>query len=872
MASIFTYQNELPRIHSPWSTPGNSTPLASHGGSTDLQSSDEVKHITRLEPERQEGPCEYKLHLLLRARRKFVSTTTDSGVERDVHDPVNNGSVPSTRSMSETLLYRPSYLPSPHTRQARLQQLTTQLLWRLQQSSPFHSSSNTELVLPVLPEATPRLGVPDRPAKLIPGLEESQGALYEIGVADDGALIGLVDDELEESLNNLRAMAASLGCVVEILRKVSVGRCEWTGLEGQGIIAEILTGELSVAEVLVRPDARTVPSAVPSTTGDTEQTHKYGMADVSEHNRHGTEAMRIAVVGPSGSGKSSLIGTLASSMLDNGRGKSRLSLLKHRHEIASGMTSAVAHELVGYKTEAGYIQESVVNYASGDVSSWTDIHNLADRLCLLIDSPGLAKFSKSMFRSLISWQPRWTISCTSADDEQTLNEQNNCPPEGLTEPTTRGQALMHLELCLKLNVPLVVVITKMDCATKQGLRHVLSNILTKVKMYGRTPLILSSASQPLPSFSLDSNKALPDLQGISVVEEVEIQKTLIALEADNMSVPIVMTSAVSGTGIGKVHAILRRLPIPSLDPEPTTVQNNELCFHIDEVFSIPPSRVYSSQAEARQEPPGVVLCGYMQDGTASVGDAVCIGPFPVDDHIDSPPLKRSKSFTLQDVRRSSQPASSGSMPKSLRGESRQSSVKTGSSGPSFVAVRVVSIRNLRLPMLSIGCGQTGTIGVELIGNYADALPFLQKARKGMILRSRLADARASRSFTATFSHSDFASTASPPLLLGGLAIAYVKSIRAAVKVTALELIEHDGLAPPSPTELFTFDGDSELRSSSEEACIRITFRFISTVEVLHIDDKVLVVPTVCASGPVTGPSVSASPLAGFVGNVDGVHE
>jgi hypothetical protein len=31
--------------------------------------------------------------------------------------------------------------------------LTTQLLWRLQQSSPFHSSTTSNLVVPVIPEA-----------------------------------------------------------------------------------------------------------------------------------------------------------------------------------------------------------------------------------------------------------------------------------------------------------------------------------------------------------------------------------------------------------------------------------------------------------------------------------------------------------------------------------------------------------------------------------------------------------------------------------------------------------------------------------------------------------------------------------------------
>lgn len=146
------------------------------------------------------------------------------------------------------------YAPSNVTRQMRLQQLTTQLLWRLQQSSPFHSSSPGDLVLPKLPEASPKLGLPAKRAALLPGLEESQGALYEIGVSDDGALVGLIEEELEESMVNLKAMASTLGCVVEVLRKVAVGECEWARSDSPMSKQSTYRSTLWVTEALVRPD------------------------------------------------------------------------------------------------------------------------------------------------------------------------------------------------------------------------------------------------------------------------------------------------------------------------------------------------------------------------------------------------------------------------------------------------------------------------------------------------------------------------------------------------------------------------------------------------------------------------------------------
>ncbi|KAI5277822.1 hypothetical protein KEM52_004838, partial [Ascosphaera acerosa] len=143
------------------------------------------------------------------------------------------------------------------SRQNRLEHLTTQLLWRLQQSSPFHSSAARNLVVPVLPDSSTKLDVPSSPAPPLPGLEESQGALYEIGVSDDGTLIGLTDSEMSESLCNLAAMAASLGCTVEVLRKVRVGDCSWQEQDcsrdedaGLSISASTVIEDLWVVEAL----------------------------------------------------------------------------------------------------------------------------------------------------------------------------------------------------------------------------------------------------------------------------------------------------------------------------------------------------------------------------------------------------------------------------------------------------------------------------------------------------------------------------------------------------------------------------------------------------------------------------------------------
>ena len=47
-------------------------------------------------------------------------------------------------------------------------------------------------------------------------------------------------------------------------------------------------------------------------------------------------------------GKSTLLGVLSQGDLDNGRGKARLNMFRHLHEIQTGRTSSISHEVLGF--------------------------------------------------------------------------------------------------------------------------------------------------------------------------------------------------------------------------------------------------------------------------------------------------------------------------------------------------------------------------------------------------------------------------------------------------------------------------------------------------------------------------------------------
>jgi GTPase len=878
MASIFTYDPEPPRVDSPWltpiDTPKSSTPQPRSGQTALFSAPTNSRYlsdygVTRLKAEPQEGPTEYKLHLLLRPRRSYSSSST-----------ISLAPSPSPNRDTGSIL-----APSNQSRQARLEQLTTQLLWRLQQSAPYHSSSSGDLVLPKLPEASSSLQTPSRPAKLLAGLEESRGALYEIGVSDDGTFVGLTKDEMDESLTNLKAMAASLGCNVEVVRMVVVGDCEWQESTSTSDRAEPRVPihekrlhsseeprllrhqeQLWVAEALVTPDIssrKKHPSSVsnfdsnPGYTPNSLLIHTIDQPLAKEHET--TEQLRITLTGPTTSGKSSLLGTLSTATLDNGRGKSRLSLLKHRHEIVSGMTSSVAQELIGYRGE------TVFNFASGNVSSWTDIHasTEAGRLVFVSDSAGHPRFRRTTVRGLVGWAPHWTVLCIAADDGENTPTGAGGTSSAQEILGTVGAGIdlskAHLELCLKLDKPLAIVITKLDLASKNSLRQTLAKVLTAIKSTGRIPAIIPP----------DQSKSVAesDLTRTCGIESKMIQKTMALMKSSetlNSIVPIIMTSAAKGTGIRAMHKLLQELPLPSTPTShdyigPVLNPEQPSCiFHVEDIFGLPASYEPLASIGSKITDMGIVIAGHLRFGRLVVGDSVVVGPFPAES-------EEEDSSTVNPGPRSSP----GSFGASLTHPSATELVRAASRNLVSASVtkgewhnaRIVSVRNLRLPVHTLEAGQVGTLGI-VFENWQDECSEnllvspsnkALRVRKGMVIAipsktmiNTGHTLQAASGFTASFEDGDINSVTP-----GSLVVVYIASIRATARVTKVApheesysvslltdemddvfgledpLEKEDGLEPP----IFGSDGITDL-----------TFELITTREWIELGSQILVMP------------------------------
>ena len=68
--------------------------------------------------------------------------------------------------------------------------------------------------------------------------------------------------------------------------------------------------------------------------------------------------LRIAVIGNVDAGKSTMLGVLTKGGLDDGRGKARVNLFRHKHEVESGRTSSVGMEIMGFDSHGTPVTNS----------------------------------------------------------------------------------------------------------------------------------------------------------------------------------------------------------------------------------------------------------------------------------------------------------------------------------------------------------------------------------------------------------------------------------------------------------------------------------------------------------------------------------
>ncbi|ESK97058.1 gtp-binding protein 1 [Moniliophthora roreri MCA 2997] len=286
-----------------------------------------------------------------------------------------------------------------------------------------------------------------------------------------------------------------------------------------------------------------------------------------------TPEVRCAVVGNVDSGKSTTLGVLTRGALDDGRGKARVGLFRHKHEIETGRTSSVGMEILGFDPAGNPILPDTAGSSDPEVIrreklGWEEISVQAAKIVSFIDLAGHEKYLKTTLYGLTSGAPSCVVLIVGAN-------------AGLI-----GMSKEHLSIALALSVPIVVCITKIDMTPANVKEETVKQVVKILKSPGcrKTPVFVKSG-------------------------EIAVEVAT-AFGKDRLC-PIFQVSNVTGEGLNYLRIFLNLLPSSEADTDKFAV-DQPLEFCITEVWSVP----YV----------GTVVNGIVNSGRVSKGDAVIIGP------------------------------------------------------------------------------------------------------------------------------------------------------------------------------------------------------------------------------------------------------
>jgi GTPase len=194
-------------------------------------------------------------------------------------------------------------------------------------------------------------------------IEEGHGeTVFEVGFEINGDSMALTKDEWDTSMKRLNQAAAKERSDCQVLLTKNVGG------EAEAESSSEKGKECS-GKILIRQNPKTVEDVIET---------------------------RIAVVGNVDAGKSTMLGVLVKGGLDDGRGKARVNLFRHKHEIESGRTSSVGMEIMGFDTMGKVIASEV----PGRKLSWEDIGKRAAKVISFTDLAGHERYLRTTVCSL----------------------------------------------------------------------------------------------------------------------------------------------------------------------------------------------------------------------------------------------------------------------------------------------------------------------------------------------------------------------------------------------------------------------------------------------------------------------------------------
>ncbi len=278
--------------------------------------------------------------------------------------------------------------------------------------------------------------------------------------------------------------------------------------------------------------------------------------------------IRVAVVGNVDAGKSTLIGTLTTSSLDDGRGRSRTTIMKHRHEIETGRTSTAQSHLMGFR----HTGEPISGKDSMRVNkrkSEDEVARESYRIVTLLDLAGHEKYLKTTVHGVSS----------GFSDYSMILVNSRHPPTHMTHH--------HLNLCCSFGIPTIIIFTKVDGCPEHAMKNSKEEVykLLRAPDVGRKPFVIRKEQ--------DITTCIDKLHTLA---------------------PVIDISCVTGEGLNLLRKMLFSLPKRRRHEKKVTRSFEFLC---EDIFNVPGV--------------GPVVSGFVNGGELTVGSNCHVFIGPTDD-------------------------------------------------------------------------------------------------------------------------------------------------------------------------------------------------------------------------------------------------
>jgi len=390
-------------------------------------------------------------------------------------------------------------------------------------------------------------------------------AVYDIGLTDDGFAIGLNEAEMEESLKNIDIIAARAGAkICDIQRETNIlhAKSEEDLLEKYLVTRRYqgMSGSMGSAEKK-RQESRIEKTK----DGMTEFTRHVARVLIRKCDECDFVSLRIGVAGNVDCGKSTTIGVLTKGVLDDGDGSARNAVANFKHEVDSGRTSSVAQQIMGFDNKGHSVNEMIRRKIRKP--TWEDIVKNSTKVITFFDLAGHKKYLKTTISGITSNRPDYGMIMVGAN-------------MGITEIT-----LEHINLCLYMKVPFMVLLTKIDLV--EHAPNVLKETVDNVHQ------LIKKQTRKMPYRIRD------------VADVMSASKKIKSADI----VPIFYVSNTTGQGLDLFKMFLNYLPIRRTYK--TAVQK-PCRMQVQEIFSVTGA--------------GTVVAGLLIYGKVEVGDEVKIGP------------------------------------------------------------------------------------------------------------------------------------------------------------------------------------------------------------------------------------------------------